>query len=181
MVRLVPAASALGAQCELAAHTLGYAVPCPTKVVTRAEQPLACTPSPIPSSLPLCVGRQHDFFLEWNSFDVPSGFVGVDGKPIGHVIIAATPVSDSPPEPCIGGVTIGTFSVLAMKSVIYQCAPDSPLIERTARHGEGAYTSHVLLYWQRNGIAYLVSSHGYGAASVALMEQLAASLNLIGP
>ena len=62
---------------------------------------------------------------------------------------------------------------------MYRCPPDSLLIERTARHGEGAYTSHVLLSWQSNGIAYLVSSHGYGTASVTLMEQLAASLNLV--
>ena len=62
---------------------------------------------------------------------------------------------------------------------MYRCPPDSPLIERTARHGEGAYTSHVLLDWQTKGIEYLVSSHGYGTASVKLMKQLAASLNLV--
>jgi hypothetical protein len=127
----------------------------------------------------LCVGPEHDFFLEWNGFDVPSTFVGVDGKAVGHVIIRAGLVRDSAQRPCIGGVTIGTFLVLGAKSTIYRCPPDSPLIERTALHGEGAYTSHVLLDWQSDGIDYLVSSHGYGTASVTLMKQLAASLELV--
>jgi hypothetical protein len=117
--------------------------------------------------------------LEWNDFDVPGTFVGVEGKPIGHVIISAALVRDSPPQPCIGAVKVGTFVVLGAKATDYRCPPDSPLIERTARHGEGAYTSHVLLDWRRNGIEYLVSSHGYGAASVSLMEQLASSLTLV--
>ena len=178
-VRLIAASPALLRQCRVASHNLGFAVPCPTRVVTRSRRALACSPSPIPTSLPLCVGPQHDFFLEWNAFDVPSSYNGVDGKPIGHVIIHATSVSNSPPRPCIGGVAVGTFLVLGAKSTMYRCSPDSPLIERTARHGEGAYTSHVLLDWRSNGIEYLVSSHGYGTASVSLMEQLAASLKLV--
>lgn len=180
-VGLVPASAALTAQCQTASRELGFAVPCPTRVVTRAGQPMACTPLPTPTSLPLCVGPQHDFFLEWNGFDVPPTFAGVDGEPIGHVIVHAAPVSSSPPRPCIAGVRIGTFSVLGVQTTMYRCPPDSPLVQRTARHGEGAYTSHVLLSWQRDGIAYLVSSHGYGDASVTLMEQLAASLSLVAP
>jgi hypothetical protein len=147
--------------------------------VTRSGQPLACTPSAIPTTLPLCVGAEHDFFLEWNDFDVPSTFVGVDGRPIGHVIIHAALVRDSPPLPCIGAVQVGTFALLGWNATYYRCPPDSPLIERTARHGEGAYTSHVLLDWQSNGVDYLVSSHGYGPASVSLMEHLAVSLTLV--
>jgi hypothetical protein len=119
--------------------------------------------------------------LEWNSFDVPSTFVGVDGKPVGHVIFRAGLVRDSGPRPCIGAVTIGVFPVLGSNATVYRCPPDSPMIERTAQHGEGAYTSHVLLHWQSHGIDYLVSSHGYGAASMLLMEQLAASLKLFTP
>jgi hypothetical protein len=117
--------------------------------------------------------------LEWSDFDVPSTFAGVDGKPIGHVIISAALVRDSAPRPCIGAVKVGTFVVLGAEAADYRCPPDSPLIQRTAQHGEGAYTSHVLLDWQSNGIEYLVSSHGYGPASVSLMEQLAASLTLV--
>jgi hypothetical protein len=117
--------------------------------------------------------------LEWNDFDVPSSFVGVDGKPIGHVIIRAGLVRDSPTRPCIGAVKVGTFVVLAAPATEYPCPPESLLIQRTARHGEGAYTSHLLLDWRSNGIEYLVSSHGYGDASRSLMEQLAASLTLV--
>jgi hypothetical protein len=117
--------------------------------------------------------------LEWNDFDVPRTFVGVDGKPIGHVIIHAGLVRDSPPQPCIGAVKVGPFVVLGAQATEYRCPPDSLLIQRTAQHGEGAYTSHVLLDWQSNGIEYLVSSHGYEAASVSLMEQLAESLTLV--
>jgi hypothetical protein len=117
--------------------------------------------------------------LEWSDFDVPRTFAGVDGKPIGHVIISASLVRDSPPRPCIGAVKVGTFVVLGAEAADYRCSPDSLLTQRTALHGEGAYVSHVLLDWQRNGIEYLVSSHGYGAASVSLTEQLAASLTLV--
>jgi hypothetical protein len=76
-------------------------------------------------------------------------------------------------------VKIGTFVVLGAEATDYRCPPDSPFIERTARHGEGAYTSHVLVDWQSKGIEYLVSSHGYGVASMSLMEQLASSLTLV--
>lgn len=178
-VRLVAASPELLNECLVASHAVGFAVPCPTRVVGRFGHPLACTRSPIPTSLPLCVGPEHDFFLEWNSFDVPGTFVGVDGKPEGHVIIRAGLVRDSAPRPCIGGVVIGSFVVLGSTGRIYRCPPDSPIVERTAVHGEGAYTSHVLLDWRSNGVDYLVSSHGYGAASTALMEQLAASLKLV--
>ena len=112
---------------------------------------------------------------------MPSTFVGVDGKPIGHVIIHAGLAVDSPSRPCIGGVVIGSVVVLKSRATEYRCPPDSPLIERVARHGEGAYTSHVLLDWRQNGVEYLVSSHGYANASVTLMIQLAQSVTLVTP
>ena len=51
------------------------------------------------------MGLSHDFFIEWTDFDVPHDFVGVDGKPAGHVIIHAAPVVGSPTVPCIDAVT----------------------------------------------------------------------------
>jgi hypothetical protein len=78
-------------------------------------------------------------------------------------------------------VVIGTVVVLDAKDTEYRCPPDSPLIERVATHGEGAYTSHVLLSWRRGGVDYTVSSHGDSAASVALMKELAASVVLVAP
>jgi hypothetical protein len=168
-------------ECRIAARAVGFSVPCPTRVVTASGQPVACGPSPRQVRLPSCVGLEHDFFLEWNGFDVPKNFAGVDGKPIGHVIIHASLMRDSPSRPCVSGVVIGTFGVLGSTSAIYRCPPDSPLVERSARRGQGGYTSHVLLDLHRNGIEYLVSSHGYGTASVTLMKSLAASLTLITP
>ena len=119
--------------------------------------------------------------MEWNGFDVPSSFIGVDGRAVGHVIIHAGLARNSPSTPCIGGIVIGMVVVLESHATEYRCPPDSPLIERIATHGEGAYTSHVLLAWRQNGIDYLVSSHGYATASVTLMDQLAASVTLIAP
>lgn len=180
-VALVASTEAFRQQCRTAALSLGFAVPCPTRVVARAGKPFACKPLPIPTTLPLCVGPEHDFFLEWTRFDVPATFVGVDGKAAGHVIIHAGLARNSPPVPCIGGLVIGAISVLASRATEYRCPPDSPFIERTATHGEGAYTSHVLVIWRRDGIDYIVSSHGYGAASVTLMKDLAASIALVAP
>jgi hypothetical protein len=180
-VTLVASTPALRRQCRTAALRLGFSVPCPTRVVVRAGTPLACTPSPIPTTLPLCVGPEHDFFLEWNGFDVPATFVGVDGKAVGHVIIHGGLARDSPPRPCIGGVVIGAIVVLKSRAIEYRCPPDSPLIERVATHGEGAYTSHVLVIWRHDGVDYLVSSHGYAAASITLMNRLATSVVLVTP
>ena len=180
-VRLVLASPAFIRECQLAARRLDFAVPCPTRVVTDHAQPLSCQRFQSPVPLPLCVGLPRDFFVEWIGFDAPRTFVGIDGTPVGHVIIHARPVRDSGPRPCIGGVRLATFAVLGSTSTIYRCPPDSALVERTARHGEGAYVGHVLVDWHRNGIDYIVSSHGYGAASVTLMKNLARSLKLIRP
>ncbi len=178
-VRLVAANASTRTLCIAAAQSVGFAVPCPSRVPTRAGQPLSCTPLPIPTTLPLCVGLPHDFFMEWTDFDVPSDFVGVDGKPAGHVIIHAALVRNSPPVPCIDAVKLRSVTVGASSAIEYQCPPDSPRIERLAQHGEGAYAGHLTLAWARRGIEYLVSSHGFGDASRNLAEELARSINLV--
>jgi hypothetical protein len=121
----------------------------------------------------------HDFFMEWTDFDVPSDFVGIDGKPAGHVILHAAPVRNSPLVPCIDAVKLGTVTVGASSAIEYRCPPDSPRIERLAQHGEGAYAGHLTLAWAQLGIEYLVSSHGYGDASRNLAEELARSINVV--
>ncbi len=156
-------------------------MPCPTRVPTHDRRPLDCTPLPIPTGLPLCVGLSHDFFIEWTDFDVPHDFVGVDGKPAGHVIIHAAPVVGSPTVPCIDAVTVRPVRVRAWSAVEYRCPADSPRIERLARHGEGAYAGHLTLTWAVDGIEYLVSSHGYGTASEDLAIQIARGIDLVEP
>jgi hypothetical protein len=177
-VHLVTAAGSLRDQCRTAARFLGFAVPCPGEVPTQKGQPLGCSRLSIPTQLPPCVGPEHDFWIEWNGFDVPRRFSGVDGRPAGHVIIHAGLAGSSPSNPCIDGVAVGTFKVDGSTGTFYQCPPDSPRIERLARHGEGAYAGHLTLAWRNHGVDYLVSSHGYSPSSRTLIEDLSASISL---
>jgi hypothetical protein len=181
VVSLVAADARLRVECLTAARSVGFAVPCPTRVPTRQGRPLDCSPLPVPSPFPLCVGLSHDFFIEWTGFDVPKDFVGVDGRPAGHVIIHAAPMRDDPAVPCIDATRVSAVTVEASSAVVYHCPPDSPRIERLARHGEGAYAGHLTLVWREHGIVYLVSSHGYGTASESLLIRLARAVDLVAP
>ncbi len=168
-------------ECIAAARSVGFAVPCPSRVPTRHGQPLDCAPLPIPTPYPLCVGLTHDFFIEWTNFDVPADFAGIDGKPAGHVIVNATRVRDSPAVPCIDAVRFSTVTLSGTTAIEYRCPTDSPRIERLAQHGEGAYAGHLALAWTHDAIRYLVSSHGYGTASKQLAEDLARALTFVQP
>ena len=114
-VRLVSSPGERRAECVAAANELGFAVPCPTEEPATAGRPIACTLARTITATP-CVGMEglpayRVFALEFSGFDVPSRYVGVDGKAIGHIVIEARSHSDSPPVPCIGATRLGTVDV----------------------------------------------------------------------
>jgi hypothetical protein len=168
-------------QCVNAANQLKFAVACPTKVPAVNGHGMTCPSGPNPEPYPPCIGETTDgrfFFQDLSGFDVPRGYVGMGGKPFGHVIVAANRHRDI--KPCFGDV-IGVVPVGGLRATEYRCTDDSLLVERNAEHGEGAYLGHLLLAWTRDGIDYSVSAHGHTAVNLALAERLVKSVTMVQP
>ena len=121
------------------------------------------------------------FFLDFEDFDVPRGYVGVHGRPVGHMFIEARKLSDAPRKPCIEGTPVQRVHVKVWRSILYVCPNDSPYIERVARHGEGANVGHVVLEWKSKGVDYVASAHGHTTTNVTLLRQLVGSIELVQP
>ena len=150
---------------------------------SRRRVLFACSPHR-DAALPPCTGpagvlRYPIFFIDVNGFRVGPGYVGVDGKPVGHLTISATKHEDSPGPPC--GTVVGTFRISDRTVTEYSCTNDSLRVQRNARHGEGAYVGHVLLAWSANGIDDAVSAHGHTQANLALVKRLASSITFTAP
>ena len=183
---LVPAPDVLATECAAAAHQLGYHVPCPQIVPSLSGQGMSCPHSVGAATSVPCVGLEGSppysvFFLEFTGFVVPPGYVGVDGKPDGHVTLEARPTADSPPKPCIGGTFLGTVKVGSWMTKEYVCPNDSLRVEREAQHGEGAYVGHLVLDWQVSGTQYIISAHGHTTANLALLKRLGGSIEMTAP
>jgi hypothetical protein len=121
------------------------------------------------------------FDLELSGFDVPAEYVGVDGRAMGHLVVEARPHRDSPRVPCVGAKHIGTVVVRGWRASEYNCPPDSVVVQRLARHGEGAHAGHLLLDWKQHGIDYIASAHGHTATNLNFLKRLIASMALIAP
>ncbi len=146
---------------------------------------MSCPAPTGPMPLP-CVGLEGSppyqvFVLDLNDFDVPPGYVGVDGRAAGHIVVEARPHDRSPSKPCVGGRALAPEAVGGVISTVYTCPPDSDTVQREATHGEGAYTGHLVLAWSRSGTDYIVSAHGPTTANLALLGQLLASVALVAP
>ena len=179
-VRLVAASTELQSQCAAAANRLGFAVPCPAQVPTLAGQGMTC-PASQGGMRASCVGGLDGFFLELSGFDVPSGYVGADGKATGHLIVEANRHDDRPPIPCIGGKRVAKVVAGSWTTTEYRCPNDSFAVQREARHGEGAHAGHLLLEWSRDGIDYIASAHGHTTVNLDLLKRLVGSMTLIPP
>ncbi len=150
--KLVPAPSQLRDECVLAATRLRFPVPCPHLVPSLTGRPMSC-PRPVgaASGFPPCVGVEGAapysiFFLQFYGFDVPKGYSGINGKPVGHLTLEAHGITDDPLlTPCIGGRITGTARIGIWTTREFTCPTDSPSIERDAVHGEGAYVGHLAL------------------------------------
>jgi hypothetical protein len=138
------------------------------------------------SAFPPCVGLEGAapysiFFLQFYGFDVPKGYSGINGKPVGHVTLEAHRFADDPLKPCIGGRIMGTARIGIWATSEYTCPKDSLSIQREAMHGEGAYVSHLVLAWGADGISYIASAHGHTTANLTLLERFVHSISLILP
>jgi hypothetical protein len=146
---------------------------------------MSCPP-PIGAALGPCYGLEGSppylvFFLEFSGFDVPPGYVGVDGKATGHLIVEAHPQVDSPPKPCVGGTRLGEVAVGLWTAAEFTCPNDSVIVQPEARHGEGAHAGHLLFEWNENGIDCIASAHGHTAVNPELLPQVVTSVTLISP
>ena len=74
---------------------------------------------------------------------------------------------------------MGTFRLAHRAVVEYRCSNDALLVQREARHGEGAQLGHLLLAWNQDGIDYTASAHGYTEVNLMLLRQLVGSMDLV--
>ena len=184
---LIPAPGLLRQECAAAATRLGFAVPCPGVVPSLSGRAMSCpTPVGAATSTP-CVGREGStgyliFYLDFSGFDVPNGYSGADGKPVGQVRLEAHQLADDPlNRPCIGGERIGTARLAAWMTTEFVCPNNSLQAQREARHGEGDYVGHLALEWEDHGIRYIASAHGHTTANLILLKKLVQSIVLTMP
>ena len=180
-VPLVAAPAEMHSQCSAAAARVGFAVPCPTVVPSLDHRGMTCDPTTQdPASFPPCTGTSGfvtpAFFVDFQGFRVGPDYVGVDGKPIGHLTLRAEPHREGPP--CFGTV-VGMIALPQHTATEYRCTNNTLRVQRDAEHGEGAYVGHVLLAWTQDGIDYSVSAHGHTAVNLALVERIAGSVELV--
>ena len=184
-VHLVAAPASLAGQCARAATVAQVSAVCPKLVPSHDDAAMACPapvgPQPAPCVGLAGVGQDRVFFLEFEDFDVPRGYVGVGGKAVGHLFFEARRLADAPEKPCIGGIRAGGVVIKGWHTSLYVCPNDSPYIERVARHGEGANAGHVLLVWDVKSFRYTISIHGHTTANVRLLMRLLGSSTLVPP
>jgi hypothetical protein len=175
-VPLAEPAPGLAQQCRSAARSLGFAVPCPTRLPLVAGEPVDCSGD--------CIGLAGErgvevrvFFLNIEGYDANAGAP----ETVRHLIVEAQRAQDAPPSPCYEGVPAGALEANGQQVALLECPPDSPQARANIRHGEGAHIQHLLAYWDNHGIRYVVSVHRTTAGDRPLLERLVSSIELIGP
>jgi hypothetical protein len=63
----------------------------------------------------------------------------------------------------------------------FNCPEDSVIVQREARHGEGAHAGHLLFEWNLDGIDYLASAHGHTSVNRELLKNVVTSVVLARP
>jgi hypothetical protein len=172
-VPLTASAPALRRQCENAAASLGFTVPCPTKVPLLKGRPADCSGSCV-----VMAGSAETldtiFFLNVEGYD--SGQVS---ETVRHLIVEGRRVERAPPSPCYGGVPAGTFTVDRRVVMVLECPPRTPEAEAKIMHGEGAHTEHVLGYWDEGRVRNVVSVHGSTEPNRSLLRRVASSIEIV--
>jgi hypothetical protein len=130
-VPVAPALPQVATQCVRAANVLGYLVPCPERVPVRQGVPMDCTPCTGPSGEAGAV-----FSIDYSGFDVPRGYVGLEGRRLGHAIIEAYRHDNSPPLPCFDAVSIGREVINAWAVTEYRCPYVTGIPQAVITHGE---------------------------------------------
>lgn len=173
---LAPAGPGLVQQCQQAATTLGFAVPCPTRLPLIAGQPVDCLAS--------CVGTAGGGETEAQIFVLDVDSYDDDQRPaeaVSHLVIEARRQQDAPPNPCFQGAPAGQLEANGLQVILLACPPRTLEAEADMRHGEGAHAEHLLGYWDDHGTRYVVSVHGTTDDHRSLLEQLISSIQLTVP
>jgi hypothetical protein len=168
-VYLIPTGSPLRRQCQRAADRLGFAVPCPRLLPTSL-------PGSVPPTLceePYPCGRGLPFVLDWGGFAVPPGYVGVDGQPMGRLVIAATRGTPRFPLACTGERMVATVKVHGVPARLLHCPSNAPVY---SLHGGG-----VLLRWSQRDLVVMVSLQGRTPLNDRLVQKLAAHFQFMPP
>jgi hypothetical protein len=162
-------------QCEDAAASLGFPVPCPKRLPLVSGKPIGCSG--------LCVatagsGETLDriFFLNVEGYDG-----GPSSETVHHLIVEARRIERAPPSPCYGGVAAGKLKVNRQEVTLLDCPPLVLSEGAMIAHGEGAHAGHLLGYWDEGGIRDVVSVHGSTKPHRRLLRQLVASIEIIEP
>lgn len=162
-------------QCHDAARSLGFAVPCPTRVPLIGGEPAGCSGA--------CVGATGEngevrvFVLNVEGYDDRAAAPGT----VRHLTVEAFKAEDAPPNPCYDGVPAGALDVNGHGVALLDCPPSSIEAQANARHGEGVHAEHLLGYWDSDGVRYVVSVHRTVDGTRALLERLVSSVELVGP
>jgi hypothetical protein len=189
---LVPTTKALRRSCRVAAHFVGFAVPCPgllpsgftgetvKNLCAHGAHPAPGTPgavtrcvSPDVTSPRSQVLGDWTFYLNDMEIGVPPGYVGINipgTSPAAHLVIEAGPTASEDYWGCgaqIEKIT-GSTVIRGVRMSIARCPPGSDLV-----------SGHLMLTWSRRGVTYTVTLHGYSAANLAILKVLAAHLQLI--
>ena len=174
--RMTEPAAGLPRQCREAATSLGFAVPCPTRLPLIGGLRVRCGGS--------CVGvaggdetEARIFVLEVEGYDASIWAP----ETVRHLVVEARKVQDAPAVPCYEGVPVGTLEARGREVALLECPPPSPGAEADIRHGEAIHAGHLLGYWDAHEVRYVVSVHGMTEAHRALLEQLASSIELVEP
>ena len=175
-VPLAEPAAGFEQQCQEAASSLGFAVPCPTTLPLVGDDPVSCSAT--------CVGTVGEASeVRIFGLDV-AGYDDIAGAPeaVRHLAVEAFKVDEAPVSPCYEGVPAGTVDVDGLEIVLLDCPPSSAASEASNRHGEGIHADHVLGYWDSRGIRYIVSVHrAPDGSAVLLLERLVSSIELVSP
>lgn len=143
--------------CEAAAAKLGLPTPCPALVPTGATW--TCKPCVTDAFFALDLGASG-----------PPGYVGVDGQPVIHLVIAAARDPSVPAVSCFGGEPLGASAVRGRRARLIRCP------EGSERH-----SGHLLLRWTQEGTTYAVSLHGWNALNRKLAAVIADHMILRRP
>jgi hypothetical protein len=174
-VPLAEPAASLRQRCQEAARSLGFAVPCPTRLPLVDSEAVGCSASCVAA-----VGEQSEVRIF--ALDV-SGYDALTGSPetVRHLAVLAFKVAEAPPSPCYDGVPAGTLHVDGVELVLVNCPPSSAASQVSNRLGEGVYAAHLLGYWDTNEVRYVVSVHRGPDGSRDLLERLVSSIELVEP
>jgi hypothetical protein len=173
-VRLASPLPGFRRQCEDAAASLGFAVPCPKRLPLVSGKPIDCS-GPCVSTGGSGEALDRIFFLNVEGYD------GGPSETVRHLIVEARRLERAPPSPCYGGVAAGKLKVDHREATLLDCPPLTLSAGAVIMHGEGAHARHLLGYWDEGGVRYVVSVHGSTKPHPRLLRQLVASIEIIEP